>query len=55
MYRFAVLLTLGAAVAIIACGDGNKPPPLTPDSEHPGEAVDGGPSPAPSAAPTSEK
>ena len=38
MRRFFVLLTIGAAFAAlgaVACGDGNKQPPLTPDTEHP--------------------
>ncbi|MBX3203803.1 MAG: hypothetical protein KF764_01980 [Labilithrix sp.] len=38
MRRFFVLFTIGAAFAAlgaVACGDGNKPPPLTPDTEHP--------------------
>ncbi|MBX3263661.1 MAG: hypothetical protein KF782_28575 [Labilithrix sp.] len=37
MRRFFVLFTIGAAFAAlgaVACGDGNKPPPLTPDTEH---------------------
>lgn len=43
MPRFFVLLTIGAAFAAlgaVACGDGNKPPPLTPDTEH-SPAIDG--------------
>lgn len=38
MRKFFVLLTIGAAFAAlgaVACGDGNKQPPLTPDTEHP--------------------
>ena len=37
MRRFVMLFTIGAAFAAlgaVACGDGNKPPPLTPDTEH---------------------
>ena len=45
MRRFVVLVTIGAAFAAlgaVACGDGNKPPPLTPDSEHPLDGAEAG-------------
>ncbi|MDF2697008.1 MAG: hypothetical protein K0S65_5391 [Labilithrix sp.] len=56
MRRFFVLFTVGAAFAAlgaVACGDGNKPPPLTPDTEHPPTdlAEAGAPSTPSSAAP----
>jgi hypothetical protein len=53
MRRFFVLFTVGAAFAAlgaVACGDGNKPPPLTPDTEHPADGADAGAA-TPSAAP----
>jgi hypothetical protein len=54
MRRFFVLFTMGAAFAAlgaVACGDGNKPPPLTPDTEHPADGAEAG-APAPSETPT---
>ncbi len=47
MRRFFMLFTIGAAFAAlgaVACGDGNKPPPLTPDTEHqvPSEGAEAG-------------
>ncbi len=55
MRRFFVLLTMGAAFAAlgaVACGDGNKQPPLTPDNEHqvPAEATEAGAPATPSTA-----
>ena len=55
MRRFFVLLTIGAAFAAlgaVACGDGNKQPPLTPDTEHP-PATEPAEAGAPTEAPTS--
>jgi hypothetical protein len=55
MRRFFVLFTVGAAFAAlgaVACGDGNKPPPLTPDTEHSVDVSEAGaPAPPSSAAP----
>lgn len=42
MYKVAVLFAVVAAFAVAACGDGNKPPPLTPDTDHPADVADGG-------------
>jgi hypothetical protein len=40
MRRFVVLFTFGAlfaALSAVACGDGNKQPPLTPDPNVPSD------------------
>lgn len=47
MRRFLVVVAFGAAFGAfgaVACGDGNKPPPLTPDTEHPTGDEAGAPS-----------
>lgn len=53
MRRFFVIFTIGAAFAAVgsvACGDGNKQPPLMPDSEHPADLGEAGAPSTPSSA-----
>jgi hypothetical protein len=45
MKRLVVVIAISviaSALFSLACGDGNNKPPLTPDSDHPGEDGGGG-------------
>jgi hypothetical protein len=50
--RVALLAAVGVLIAALnafACGPGNDKPPLTPDSDHPGDTMEGGAPSTPSA------
>ena len=42
MLRIALFVSFVLAMASTACGDGDKKPPMTPDSDKPAELVDSG-------------
>jgi hypothetical protein len=42
MLRIALLISFVFAMASTGCGDGDKKPPMTPDSDKPAELADSG-------------